>query len=70
MRILKVNTNSVVLLPGLYAACDIDIVFLTLLNVLLTTIIARIFLNTESNITGLKFLVGPLGFPGLGNGIS
>ena len=59
-----------VLLPGLYAACDIDIVCLILWNVLLTTIIANIFLRTDNRIIGLRFFGGPLGFPGFGNGIN
>ena len=70
MRTLNENTNSVVLLPGLYAACDIDIVCLILLNVLFTTIIAKIFLKTDNKITGLRFFGGPLGFPGFGSGMS
>ena len=31
--------------------------------------IAKIFLSTESKIIGLRFLTGPFGFPGFGNGI-
>ena len=59
-----------VLLPGLYAACDIDIVCLILWNVLLTTIIANIFLRTDNRIICLWFFGGPLGFPGFGSGIN
>ena len=44
--------------------------FLMVLNVLFTTIIANIFLRMDNNITGLRFLTGPLGLPGLGKGIS
>ena len=64
------KTNSVVLLPGLYAACDIEIVCLSLLKVLFTTIMASIFLKTDRRIIGLRFLGGPLGLPGFGNGIN
>ena len=33
-------------------------------------LVANIFLKIDSKITGLRFLTGPLGFPGLGSGIS
>ena len=40
------------------------------LKVLFTTIIVNLFLRMDSNITGLRFLTGPLGLPGLGKGIN
>ena len=55
IRVLKVKTSSVVLLPGLYAACVTLISFLIVSKVLLTIIIANTFLSTESSIIGLKF---------------
>ena len=63
------KTSSVVLRPGLYAAWDIDMTFLKRLNVLSTTIIARIFLRTDNKMTGLRFFTGPFGLFGFGNGI-
>ena len=65
---LNVKTNSVVLLPGLYAACVILISCLITLKVLSITIMASIFLSIDRSIIGLRFLTGPLGLPGLGSG--
>ena len=39
-------------------------------KLLLTTIIAKIFLSMDRSIIGLRFLTGPFGLPGLGRGIS
>ena len=68
IRVLKVKTSSVVLLPGLYAAWVTLISFLIVSKVLLTIIIANTFLSTESSIIGLKFFTGPFGLPGFGSG--
>ena len=70
INVLNVKTSSVVLLPGLYAACVIFISDLIMLKVLFITIIANIFLKIDSRIMGLRFFTGPLGLPGLGRGIN
>ena len=66
---LKANTNSVVLLPSLYAACVKGIIcFLTLSLILPITHMAIFFLKIDSNIIGLRFSGGPFGFPVFLNG--
>ena len=62
---LNANTNSVVLLPSLYAACVKGIIcFLTVSLILPITHIANYFLNIDRNMIGLKFSGDPFGFPG------
>ena len=70
IKVLKVKTSSVVLLPGLYAAWVFFISFLIVSKVLSITIIARIFLRIDKSIIGLRFFTGPLGLPGFGSGIN
>ena len=69
IKSLNVNTSSVVLLPGLYAACVIFMSFLIVSKVLFITIIANIFLSADRSIICLRFLTGPFGLFGLGRGI-
>ena len=66
--ILKVKTCSVVLRPGLYAACVMGILLFSLSDVRLIIMTARIFRSIESKMMGLRFCGGPCFFPGLGKG--
>ena len=50
----------------LYALCDLDRQFSTFGFALSSTMFDNIFLMIGSNIAGLKFLTGPLTFPGFG----
>ena len=70
MRTLNAKNKLCDIVPGLYAACDTDITVRILWNVLLTTMIAKIFIRIDSNVISLKFFNGTFGLFGLGNGVS
>ena len=44
--------------------------FLIVSKLLLTTIMANIFLSIDKSMIGLRFFTGPFGLPGLGRGMS
>ena len=67
--ILKVKTCSVVLRPGLHAACVMDILLFCLSDVRLIIMTTRIFRRIESKMMGLRFCGGPCFFPGLGKAL-